>query len=569
MNVGENEKKSIEDNPQKIISPKQIKALSQKSSNSKKQESSKKNSEQQLKNQKSNSSKKQMGTSKKNSPEKEEEQPINEKQQENSKNNDTPNKESSDKINASKKNYEEKVELPSENKLKKPETQRESLQIENQEKKDNISPNQTAQSESIQIEKPQLIINEQIKEEQSQKILPQKSILNQKSTKPSLELLQNLKDEKNILKPTKKNETENNFLIREKNFQPKDYLVDRTIKDEELEEQNRFEAERVLGHRFSLARKLFFLVKWKGWPHQFNSWEPEENFSNYRILLEEYIEKAGGQMSYFREYLETIVEFHNSKDPEHSKDKDISSYIYVLDKGAYLATAENLLRNDFHMSSQKVRLPHPDTSLTLGTKSKTNKVSISGAKPGDISKNMNLGTAHPNPENQKARNSSEKERKESKLLNFLPKEKSQKPTTSKNALMPKYFNNMCEPEKEGHKSQSNPNVVTVAETPARTRYFKLLKQNMGLDFKTRIQEKENSEDPALFGSFKFGDIPLRIIKMEVVAVLPKEIQLNCLIEWVNRKNGIKPKNSVYSNYILKQKSPLLLINYYESNIHIF
>ena len=35
MNVGENEKKSIEDNPQKIISPKQIKALSQKSSNSK------------------------------------------------------------------------------------------------------------------------------------------------------------------------------------------------------------------------------------------------------------------------------------------------------------------------------------------------------------------------------------------------------------------------------------------------------------------------------------------------------------------------------------------------------
>jgi hypothetical protein len=456
-------------------------------------------------------------------------------------------------INNEPKSNSKSLTVPEENKVKKPEVEMSKLNL----------------NELIENEKKKKIMEEQQqKEKKKNQVIPSESVkdklinLETKDSPKKPKENQNL----NLIKPKKNNKL--NFLIREKELNPKDYFNNIQIEEEDLEEQNCFEVDKIIGHRFNFEKKLFFLVKWKGWPALFNSWEPEDNFKKNKIVLMEYIEKIGGDKQDYQEYLEALIEFDNMVETSNSSNKDISNYVYVLDKRGYLATAENLLKNDFYMPSQIIRSAESDNPIIMGCKTKTNLITVLGSIVNTNAQNEKLEKSPNSNQKMKTSNSNLQQSGSSGLNSLSLTSSFMDKKGGDDALMPKFFNNMCEPEKDTQTIDDN-NIVSAREAPARTKFYKLLKNNLGLDIKKRIYEKEEADDPALYGSFKFGDIPLRILKMEVVSVLPKEVQLNCLIEWVHRKNGFKPKNSVYSNHILKQKSPLLLINYYESNIHIF
>ena len=51
-----------------------------------------------------------------------------------------------------------------------------------------------------------------------------------------------------------------------------------------------FQVEELIGRK-SDSGQVFYRVKWSGYSSQHNSWEPEENLSNCKDLIEEYMEK--------------------------------------------------------------------------------------------------------------------------------------------------------------------------------------------------------------------------------------------------------------------------------------
>ena len=57
-----------------------------------------------------------------------------------------------------------------------------------------------------------------------------------------------------------------------------------------VEGELEYEVESILGHRFSGRRhpKTSYLVAWKGYPVQYNSWEPEKNVVNAPEEVAEY-----------------------------------------------------------------------------------------------------------------------------------------------------------------------------------------------------------------------------------------------------------------------------------------
>jgi len=75
----------------------------------------------------------------------------------------------------------------------------------------------------------------------------------------------------------------------------------------------------------------------------------------------------------------------------------------------------------------------------------------------------------------------------------------------------------------------------------------------------RIEQENDSS----YGAFKYGDQPLKVLHIDVIARTKVSAETNCLVQWKERANGRKPKNSVYSNALLKNKCPLLLVEYYE------
>ncbi|XP_069687279.1 histone-lysine N-methyltransferase SUV39H2 isoform X2 [Periplaneta americana] len=56
-----------------------------------------------------------------------------------------------------------------------------------------------------------------------------------------------------------------------------------------------YEVERILDHRYIENKGFFYLVKWRGWSKESNTWEPEENLTNCEQRLKKYKEKVQGQ----------------------------------------------------------------------------------------------------------------------------------------------------------------------------------------------------------------------------------------------------------------------------------
>lgn len=61
------------------------------------------------------------------------------------------------------------------------------------------------------------------------------------------------------------------------------------IEEQEEIPINEFEVEAVKGIR-EVDSKTEYYIKWKGYPHTENSWEPEENL-NCADLIEDYLRK--------------------------------------------------------------------------------------------------------------------------------------------------------------------------------------------------------------------------------------------------------------------------------------
>ncbi|KXN92936.1 Histone-lysine N-methyltransferase SUV39H1, partial [Leucoagaricus sp. SymC.cos] len=50
---------------------------------------------------------------------------------------------------------------------------------------------------------------------------------------------------------------------------------------------NTYEVEAILNHK-ERRRKTHYLIKWKGYPHSENTWEPEENLEMAKRILKRY-----------------------------------------------------------------------------------------------------------------------------------------------------------------------------------------------------------------------------------------------------------------------------------------
>jgi hypothetical protein len=72
----------------------------------------------------------------------------------------------------------------------------------------------------------------------------------------------------------------------------KPYKKDGNVKPPPLPEmidgEYEYEVEAILSHRFKRGNKLEFLVRWLGYGHEHDTWEPEENCAHSADLITEY-----------------------------------------------------------------------------------------------------------------------------------------------------------------------------------------------------------------------------------------------------------------------------------------
>jgi histone-lysine N-methyltransferase SUV39H len=87
--------------------------------------------------------------------------------------------------------------------------------------------------------------------------------------------------------------------------------------DPELQEgEEVYEVEKIVDHRKDQNGGIQYLVKWKGWPKESNTWEPEENLTNCKQILKNYFAKfkvqGGGSTSIGLPSVEDVENFKKS-----------------------------------------------------------------------------------------------------------------------------------------------------------------------------------------------------------------------------------------------------------------
>ena len=67
-------------------------------------------------------------------------------------------------------------------------------------------------------------------------------------------------------------------------------LITKLVQDGVIEWDDDFEVEMILDHWYDKEDKeMFYLIKWLGWSHEYNSWEPKNNLSCSDLLEEFHI----------------------------------------------------------------------------------------------------------------------------------------------------------------------------------------------------------------------------------------------------------------------------------------
>ena len=94
------------------------------------------------------------------------------------------------------------------------------------------------------------------------------------------------------------------------------------------------------------------------------------------------------------------------------------------------------------------------------------------------------------------------------------------------------------------------------------------RENMEKEKSGRNLKKLQKNNP-LYGHFKYGDKPISVISIENANKNKKDrVELLCTVNWEKRASGEIPLNSVFSNFYLKKRAPIILINFFETKIKV-
>ncbi|XP_065843679.1 chromobox protein homolog 2-like [Oscarella lobularis] len=105
-----------------------------------------------------------------------------------------------------------------------------------------------------------------------------------------------------------------------------------------------YAAERVIGQRLRRGRQEF-LVKWRGWSYKHNTWEPEENILDSR-LLESYKQRAARR--------KTLSEERNKLNVLQATKRRHTRFRLTRRKGTYRRRVESSPKKSKRVSVKKI-----------------------------------------------------------------------------------------------------------------------------------------------------------------------------------------------------------------------
>ncbi|TNV79742.1 hypothetical protein FGO68_gene3745 [Halteria grandinella] len=386
--------------------------------------------------------------------------------------------------------------------------------------------------------------------------------------------------------------------------------------DDESSDDGYFEVDRILDKRVLGKKRVQYLVKWQGYSEAEATWEPPSNLQNVKKMIKEYdikeaMQKEGAQSlncSSSEQTNDRTNDAGNNVGKKRTLNLNNKKPIQLkggLRRGRHTISKQTEeLVEDAQMESnevEEVQGDMMDVTAEAGTKG--------GEVP--IDKQMSLLE-------EKKRQILEQQKRlqeeEAEMLKMIETQKQQqaealkKASQSSQAAQPpqklnpkqlftqrkKTLPQTTTPKPVDKPAAEAPPVETQQPTIAKKPTLGVLNSVKAGLFKKKLaslpsqtttttqQDPKPTEQqpipakpislpqaapiqpkPSVPGSFDSGDIPLRVTGAKMT--IGQGIQVT--IEWKPRADGTRPLESVFTNEIVKDKCPRLLVDFYESRIN--
>jgi hypothetical protein len=313
--------------------------------------------------------------------------------------------------------------------------------------------------------------------------------------------------------------------------------------DIEMAEENEFEVESIIDKK-KIGNKWKYKVKWLGYSDEESTWEPIENLENVKEMLEEFEKEYAKK----QEGITTNLKKSQLKLSIKEKENNLKDSLGGMKKNENKKdeySNDNIKKNKKKIINEDEENPTEKClKLVENSPKKEKKVEnnfnnqnpISHFKKSKINNSNNVTFKNPNDTNNTEANNNIK----NSLTNSMsPISTSPYPITNKN---PSYASANTLP------------TTTITSTQPELKSSK---------FNDPIVLGDDDDSIKVIGSFESNDIPKRLVTARLAS--PNN-EVNCLVEWLPRKNGIKPQDTFISNKILRDKCPNLLLDFYESRL---
>jgi hypothetical protein len=289
------------------------------------------------------------------------------------------------------------------------------------------------------------------------------------------------------------------------------YKRDEDDHDMNEEEEPEYEVEAILDKK-KIGPKWKYFIKWVGYPHEQNTWEPEENLNNVQEMLEEF------EASWTRKQKE--------------KDKKLAGPLKPsITPSAGPLGSRPPLKESKISNTRKREDEEEFDNMKSNKKRKLDDGEDSDSK---TQKTQNFGKATVGIKN----------KKENSLGSSAIITSNSKPLTEMLKSKGKEIG------KSNHSQPNSPKTLGNGTS-----------SNQVLsDGAILLQDDDSSK---IFGSFDQDDKPKRLLTAKLHT---DTNEVKCLVEWEIRKGGVKPADSFVSNKLLRQRCPQLLLDFYESRL---
>ena len=275
------------------------------------------------------------------------------------------------------------------------------------------------------------------------------------------------------------------------------------------EDEPEYEVEAILEKK-KIGPKWKYFIKWVGYPHEQNTWEPEENLNNVQEMLEEF------EANWTRKQKEKEKKLAG---PLKASITPIGGPLGILGTRPPLKESKisNIRKREDDEESENM---------------KSNKKRKLDDEDSDSKPRQNLGKAATGAG---VKNKTENSNGASAIISSNSKPLSE---MLKSKGVGKSNNS--------HNSQPNSPLTVPNQVLSDGAIF--------------LQDDDSSK---IFGSLDQDDKPKRLLTAKLHT---DTNEVKCLVEWEARKGGVKPADSFVSNKVLRQRCPQLLLDFYESRL---